>query len=92
MPWPMWPREIQCIATGMFDRKNKACMLVCHSIEGGLNLFEFDVPHAAEGHVRVDMKRGFHYFMYIDENTTRYVNIFNSDPQLHLVPQWFINY
>ena len=38
------------------------------------------------------MNKGYHYFEYIDENTTKYISIFNADPHLALIPDWLINY
>lgn len=62
MPWPMWPREIKCMATGMYDRKNKACVSVCSPVLPGESWFGHTIPEIAEGHVNVDMRRGYHYF------------------------------
>ena len=38
------------------------------------------------------MQKGFNYFQYIDENTTKYISFYNADPQLAMVPSWVINY
>ena len=80
MPWPIWDREVQCMATGMFDNERKALLSVCQSIDAGVKVFGMEIPETAEGHVRVDMKKGFHFFQYIDANTTKYMCIYNSDP------------
>lgn len=75
----------------MYDKKNKGVLSVCKSAPEGGKYFGIDVPATAEGHVRIDIKRGYHYFQRIDENKTRYVNIFNTDPQLQYTPAWLLN-
>jgi hypothetical protein len=82
MPWPIWPRDMIFQACGMFDRKNKGVLSVCKSAPEGGKYFECPVPDTAQGHVRIDIKRGYHYFQRINDNKTRYVTIFNTDPQL----------
>ena len=62
MPWPMWNREVCAFVTGMFDRKNKACITVLKSLDEGQVWFGEETPACAEHHVRVIIKRGYHYF------------------------------
>lgn len=50
------------------------------TLETGEAYFDKVIPECEDGHVRIIMKRGYHYFQKIDENTTRYMNISNSDP------------
>lgn len=50
------------------------------------------MPNVTDGHVEIDLKRGFHYFEAVDANTTRYMNIFNTDPKLGMIPTWYMNY
>ena len=50
------------------------------SEETGFDFFGTPVPPPEDGYVRINMVRGYHYFKVIDENTTRYMNISNSDP------------
>jgi hypothetical protein len=80
MPWPMAPREMIFTGTGIFDSQRKACLFVMKSLDAHTNFFEYEVPEAAENHVRIIMKRGYHYLQKIDENRTRYTNISNTDP------------
>lgn len=62
MPWPLWPRDMLFIATGIFDSANKACLTCMQSIEAGSSWFGQVVPETEEGHVRMFIKRGCHYF------------------------------
>jgi hypothetical protein len=84
MPWPMWPRDMTFHVSGLVDKKNKAILTVMKSTseDPEAKYFGFQIPKTSDGHVRLDIKRGYHYFQRIDENTTRYVEIFNTDPQL----------
>lgn len=92
MPWPVWPRDMIFKGTGMFDRKNKACLLVVKSIDEDVPFFGVPAPKTQEGHVRLDIKRGYHYLQKIDDNKTRYVALFNSDPKITFLPSWFLNF
>eukprot|EP00347_Sterkiella_histriomuscorum_P011191 403373399 len=92
MQWPMWPRDMIFQVSGMYDRKNLACLSVLKSLDEGETFFNIPAPKTAEGHVRIDIKRGYHYFQRIDDNKTRYVTIFNTDPKLQLMPNWFMNF
>lgn len=93
MPWPMWPRDLTFTASGMLDHKNVGILTVIKSTdEKGGDYFGVPIPETAEGHVRIEIKRGYHYFQRIDDNTTRYVTIFNTDPQLQYAPGWFMNF
>jgi len=80
MPWPLWPREMIFSATGIFDKNKKSCLSVMKSVESGKTWFGTPVPDTADGFVRVIIKRGYHYFERIDDNTTKYICIFNTDP------------
>ena len=82
MPWPLWPRDMMFAVSGLVDRKNKAIITVMKSPseEDGAQYFGLPIPKTADGHVRIDIRRGYHYFQKIDENTTRYVEIINTDP------------
>lgn len=82
MPWPMWPREMIFSCTGMFDRENVACLSVLKSIQEGGMYFGVPTPNTAEGHVRIDLKRGYHYFQRISDTKTKYITIMNCDPKL----------
>src|SRR4051812_22618071 len=92
MPWPLWPREMIFKATGIFDKINKGCLTVMKSIDTGKVFYGHEVPGTADGHVRIIIHRGYHYFQRIDENRTRYVSIFNTDPQLTVAPAVIINF
>jgi hypothetical protein len=61
MPWPIAPREIICTGTGIFDSKLKSCLFVMRSLEPHDMFFDYEVPEAAENHVRVEMKKGYHF-------------------------------
>jgi hypothetical protein len=80
MPWPVWPRDMIFTATGIFDKNNMACLSVMKSVESGDVWFGQAVPETEQGHVRIKINRGYHYFQRIDDNHTRYVTIFNTDP------------
>ena len=54
--------------------------------------FGLELSQQEAGFVRMDIVKGYHYLEYIDENTTKYISIFNCDPQLDYIPQWLINY
>ena len=89
----MWPRDLTFTASGLLDRKNVGILTVIKSTdEQGGDYFGVPIPDTADGHVRIEIKRGYHYFQRIDDNTTRYVTIFNTDPQLQYAPGWFMNY
>ena len=79
-------------ATGMFDRSGVAALSCIKSVEAGSTYFGVQIPECADGHVRIDIKRGYHYFQRIDDTKTRYVTIFNSDPKLQYAPSWMTNY
>ena len=78
--------------TGIADKKNKAILVVLRSLDSDTHYFQTPAPETSPGHVRMDIKRGYHYFQYIDENTTRYVTIFNTDPKLEFIPSSMINH
>ena len=92
MQWPVWPREIIFKGSGMYDRKNKGCLLVVKSADDDSTYFDMKVPETSEGYVRVDLKKCFHYFQQIDANTTKYTSITNADPKLTYMPHWFMNF
>lgn len=94
MPWPMWPRDMTFIASGMYDRKNTAVLSCIRSVPEtpDASFFGAGIPPVADGYVRLDISRGYHYFQMLDDNRTRYVTIFNSDPKLSNIPTWFMNY
>lgn len=74
MPWPMWPRDLTFTASGLLDHKNVGILTVMRSTdEQGGEYFGIPIPPTAEGHVRIEIKRGYHYFQRIDDNTTRYI-------------------
>jgi hypothetical protein len=63
MPWPIWPRDMTFYATGMIDRQHAGGVLsVIKSAPEGSQYFQRDVPPCADGHVRIDIKRGYHFF------------------------------
>ena len=62
MPWPLWSRDMVFTGTGIFDKKNKACMCVIKSCEDSVPYFGEEIPATADGHVRIIIKRGYHYF------------------------------
>jgi hypothetical protein len=64
MPWPMWPRDMTFNVSGLVDKKNKAILTVMKSApeDPDSKYFGFPVPKTADGHVRLDIKRGYHYF------------------------------
>lgn len=88
----MWPREMIFSTTGMFDKKHNAALSIIRSIDEGQLYFNEPAPKTKEGHIRLDIKRGYHYFQYINDNKTRYVTILNTDPKLEMIPSWLINY
>ena len=93
MPWPVWPRDMTFTATGMFDHQRGGGVLSCiKSVDVGSKYFGANVPDTADGHVRIDIKRGYHYFQRISDTQTRYITIFNSDPQLSYTPTWLMNF
>jgi len=92
MPWPIWPRDMIFSATGFLDRENLACLSVIKSLDAGEAFFGMPAPQTRERHVRLDIRRGYHYFQALGRNRTRYVTIFNCDPQLQYVPTWLMNY
>ena len=92
MQWPIWPRDMIFKATGMYDRKNLAILTVLKSLPEDELFFNVPAPKTANGHMRIDIKRGYHYFQYLGPNKTRYLTIFNTDPQLKLMPNWLMNF
>lgn len=88
----MWPREMVFTATGLFDKENRACLSVMKSVDNLQTYFGVEVPQVQGGHVRTIIIKGYHYFHYIDENTTRYVNIMSSDPQIAYTPKSVLNF
>ena len=49
-------------ATGMFDAKNKSTLCVLKSTPDGEEYFGAISPPTLDGHVRIDIKRGYHFF------------------------------
>lgn len=92
MPWPMWPRDMIFSCTGMYDRKNNACLSVLKSLNEEDMYFGVTSPKTSDGHVRIDIRRGYHYFQRISDTQTKYTTIFNCDPQLSYVPNWLMNF
>ena len=86
MPWPIWPRQLLCEATGVFEEENLAVLTVLRSVPLQEEIFGHTFEKVESGHVELLLRKGYHYFEYIDDETTKYVMIFNSDPQLGLVP------
>ena len=65
MPWPMWPRDLTFTASGLLDRKNVGILTVMKSTPEDTKSGEYfgvPFPATAEGHVRIEIKRGYHYF------------------------------
>jgi hypothetical protein len=65
MPWPMWPRDLTFTASGLLDRKNVGVLTVMKSTPEDTNsgtYFGVPFPATADGHVRIEIKRGYHYF------------------------------
>jgi hypothetical protein len=58
----------------------------------GEPFFGFDIPRPEGGYVRMRIDRGFHYFQYLGDNKTRYVTIFNADPNIAYLPDWAVNF
>jgi len=90
MPWPVAHRNIVCRTSGLCDEKNKAILCVVKSIHDD-TFFGTKVPEPLSGYVRMQIMRGYHYFQYLGENKTRYVSIFNTDPDLAFIPDWLVN-
>ena len=38
------------------------------------------------------LDKGYHYFQYLGENRTKYINIINADPNISYIPEWMINF
>lgn len=54
--------------------------------------FGQEVPKPGKDVVRAEMKRGYHYFRYIDENNTYYRSIMNCDSKMDYIPQALISF
>jgi len=61
MPWPVNPRN-EVTGTGLCDAKNNAFLFVMKTLETGEHFFDQVIPEVEDGHVRIIMKRGYHYF------------------------------
>ena len=61
MPWPVAPREMKCTGNGIYSKEHRAFLFVMKSVEDG-SYFGYDIPPVDDGHVRIIMKRGYHYF------------------------------
>lgn len=91
MPWPIAHRDMLVRYSGQYDSKNRAVLSVVKSLSKD-KFFGLDIPKPENGLVKMDIIRGYNYFQYIDENTTRFMGIFNADPHLAYVPDWLINH
>ena len=88
----MWPRDMLFMATGILDKRNKAILSVMKSVKNEESLFGFEIPKCPEGYVRIEIKRGFHYFQRLENNKTKYMSIFNTDMDLKVIPTSLINF
>ena len=91
MPWPLASRDILIRSSGQYNEEKKAILTVIKSIDSE-KYFGVDIPAPANGNVRLDFHKGYHYFEYIDDKRSRYVSIFNVNPHLSYFPNWLINH
>lgn len=62
MAWPVKPRDMIFSGSGVLDRKNRAVLTMLRTLEDDEMYFGVKTPKAAAGHVRLDVKRAYHYF------------------------------
>jgi hypothetical protein len=72
-------REILVRSSGMVNKERRGILSIVKSVYTD-KFFGVSLPPVENGFVRMDVHKGYHYFEYIDENTTRYVSVFNADP------------
>lgn len=65
--------------SGTFDWRQRGILTLIKSVETE-KFFEFKVPNVTDKMVRMSMPKGFNFFQYIDENTTKYIGYYNADP------------
>jgi len=90
MPFPVTNREMLSMAKILYIREKKAFLNIQRSIHTP-TVLGVEMPPETKDFVRVDLKKGFHCFMKIDENTTRYTNMQNNNPKLQMAPSWVMN-
>jgi hypothetical protein len=42
--------------------------------------FGFELPENDPNYVRMVISKGYHYFEYVDAETTKYIALMNADP------------
>ncbi|MDR3549769.1 MAG: hypothetical protein P4M11_16095 [Candidatus Pacebacteria bacterium] len=95
-PWPFNDREGICHGYGTALPDQNAVIVVLRSISNNSATKEymgckFPEPRSKKN-VKLIVNYGCMYFRFIDENTTLFRGIFNSDPNMRLVPQFLINF
>mmetsp|Transcript_24299 Transcript_24299/g.23907 ORF Transcript_24299/g.23907 Transcript_24299/m.23907 type:complete len:132 (+) Transcript_24299:522-917(+) len=92
LPWPMWPRDAVFSSNVIFDKENKGFLICSSSLEKEESWFGHKIPPNDPKCVRMHVKRECHFFQRLDENTTRYVCIFNTDLFLAMTPTSILNW
>ncbi len=92
MAWPVKPRDMIFSGSGVLDRKNRAVLTMLRTLEDDEMYFGVKTPKAAPGHVRLEVKRAYHYFQDLDDGRTKYVTLFNTDPKVKLLPKWILKF
>eukprot|EP00350_Pseudokeronopsis_sp_OXSARD2_P005398 CAMPEP_0170552934 /NCGR_PEP_ID=MMETSP0211-20121228/10823_1 /TAXON_ID=311385 /ORGANISM="Pseudokeronopsis sp., Strain OXSARD2" /LENGTH=85 /DNA_ID=CAMNT_0010861001 /DNA_START=573 /DNA_END=830 /DNA_ORIENTATION=+ len=85
MPFPVTNREVVTISKLLYIKEKKAFLHIQRSVDTP-TLFGVEMPLETEEFVRIEVRKGFHCFQKIDENTTRYRNMQNNNPKLQYAP------
>lgn len=74
----------------ILDNKNKGLLFVSKGLPANTKFFEAVVPQERDGLVRIDLNFFYNYYQYIDENTTRYIVLANTDVKIDIIPEWLM--
>lgn len=84
---PLSNRDMVCEGTGHILEEEKAVCFIMKS-DKEKSYYGTDLESLDEGRVRMDLKEGFMYMQYIDENTCKFRVIINVDMKISLVQSW----
>ena len=78
--------------TGVADYRNKGLITVSKSKYSGETYHGVKVPPETRQYTRIDVQKGYNYFLYLGPNKTRHIAIWNINPQMNGLPNFFLNW
>jgi len=92
-PWPFNDRAGIMMGYGTPLPEQNAVIVVLRTLDNMTEYLDCKFPELRNpSTVRLSVTCGCLYFRYIDENTTLFRGIFNTDPHMSLIPNWLLNF